>query len=482
MKRIGGPARLTEIACLPTDNGNVDFALSEVLAASRRRREGEIGRKLERGLISGEQAAQELSSLNSLGDNSEPDARLNDFPEPPSDVAFHGLAGDIVRRIEPHTEADPTAILIQTLTALGNMIGRNGHAVADGSRHATNVFAVLVGETSKARKGTSLSHVLRIFDRVDELWRRDCIAHGLSSGEGVIWNVRDPIQKLVRGELENVDPGVTDKRLLIVEGEFANVLKVVQREGNTLSPVLRSVWDSGDLRSMTKHSEARANGAHISIIGHITKEELRRYLTETEQGNGFGNRFLWLAVRRSKCLPEGGRIDNENIDDLIKRLHDAVEFARSAGEVSRNDPARELWAIVYPELSEGKHGLLGAITARAEAQVLRLSMIYALLDQSDKITVEHHRAALALWNYCERSAHWIFATATGDNRADKILARLRVAGRNGLTQTEISERIFNRNLSGHALAEALYILQRSGQARSVKESSGGAPRKRWLAV
>jgi hypothetical protein len=233
---------------------------------------------------------------------------------------------------------------------------------------------------------------------------------------------------------------------------------------------------------MTKHSEARANGAHVSIIGHITKEELRRYLTETEQGNGFGNRFLWLAVRRSKCLPEGGRIHDENINDLVMRLHDAVEFARSAGEITRNDQARELWATVYPQLSEGKPGLLGAITARAEAQVLRLSVIYALLDHSDKINADHHRAALALWNYCERSARWIFDTATGDRRADKILAGLRVAGRNGLTQTEISEGIFNRNVPGQALTDALNVLQRSGRVRCVKEATGGGPRKRWLAA
>jgi hypothetical protein len=69
--------------------------------------------------------------------------------------------------------------------------------------------------------------VLRICDRVDETWCRNCIAHGLSSGEGLIWNVRDPILKTVNGETQVIDEGITDKRLLVVEGEFANVLKVV---------------------------------------------------------------------------------------------------------------------------------------------------------------------------------------------------------------------------------------------------------------
>src|SRR5262249_30174957 len=159
------------------------------------------------------------------------------------------------------------------------------------------------------------------------------------------------------------------------------------------------------------------------------RQELRRLLTETESANGFGNRFLWVAVRRSKCLPEGG--GSPAVDDLVTRLSSEIEFASKAGKVTRTDGARELWARVYPRLSEGKPGLLGAITARAEAQVLRLSNIYALLDCSNQVEVEHLRAALALWRYCEDSARWIFDTGTGNKNADRILAALKVAGAAG---------------------------------------------------
>ena len=425
------------------------------------------------------QETPELNSFNSFVPADEEEV-VDDFPEPPSDIVFYGLAGEILRRIEPHTEADPVALLIQFLIAFANVIGRGAWATADGARHFFNLLAVLVGLSSKARKGTSLSHVLRVFERVDEIWRRNCTVSGLSSGEGLIYAVRDPIVGAKKGKQVVIDSGVSDKRLFVPEGEFANVLKVMAREGNTLSPVIRSAWDNGDLRTLTKNNPARATGAHISIIGHITREELRRHLTETEQGNGFANRFLWLAVKRSKCLPEGGNIESENFNDVVTRLHTAIEFGRNAGEVTRSDEARELWRIVYPELSEGKAGLLGAITARAEAQVLRLSSIYALLDCSTGIRPEHHRAALALWKYCDRSAKWIFGNATGNPHADKILIALRVAGSTGMTQTEINERVFNRNLSSYDLSAALRILNQSGQVKFTKESTGGAPRKRWF--
>jgi hypothetical protein len=489
LERVGGAGRITEIALMPHDDASVEYALNEVLDASRQRKAANIGGELRRGNMSPERAQQELSSLNSFrtsGRNGK-DQVIDDFPEPLDDVAFYGLAGDIVRKIEPHTEASPVALLVQILVAFGSVIGRSAYIVADGARHAMNLFVVLAGETSKSRKGTSWQHVLRLFERAAQEWRQNCIVHGLSSGEGLIWRVRDSISATVKNkktgkyEEEIVDAGVTDKRLCVVEGEFANVLKVMAREGNTLSSVIRNAWDDGNLTSLTKNSPARATGAHLSIIGHITKHESRRLLTETESANGFGNRFLWPAVRRSKCLPEGGSIDKENLNDLVMGLHDAIEFGRNAGEVTRSDEARELWRIVYPELSEGAPGLLGAITARAEAQVLRLSAIYALLDRSTKIEAEHHRAALALWNYCDRSAKWIFSTTTGDNRADRILFALQVAGKTGLTKTKISERVFNRNVSSGALSDALRILQQSGRATFNKETTGGAPRARWFA-
>jgi CHC2-type zinc finger protein len=430
-----------------------------------------------------------MSARDSLNSQFPAFAQFDDYPEPLAPAAFYGLAGEIVRRIEPHTEADPAALLIQFLAAYGSVIGRTAYAMADGAHHYLNIYGVLVGQSSKGRKGTSWNQIARLFALIDEVWRRDKVISGLSSGEGLIWVVRDPIEEKKEikvkgrhtGEYETVviDFGIADKRLLVIEAEFANVLKVMAREGNTLSPVIRSAWDSGNLRTIVKNSPAMATDAHISIIGHITRDELPRLLTQTESANGFANRFLWLAVKRSKYLPEGGAINTIKFNDLLDRLRAAVEFAPDVAEITRDEEARRLWCEVYPDLSDGKPGMAGAVTGRAEAQVLRLSAIYALLDKSRLIRPEHHLAAMAVWKYCEESARWIFGTSTGDRNADKILVALRHAP-NGMTKTEISAEVFNRHASSAEIDEALRLLHGLHMVRYETEATGGAPLQRWF--
>ena len=134
---------------------------------------------------------------------------------------------------------------------------------------------------------------------------------------------------------------------------------------------------------------------------------------KTDMANGLANRFSWLCVRRSKCLPEGGALHTIDFAPTLRRIGECVEFAQNVGTVCRDDQARTVWAEVYPKLSDGRPGLLGAATSRAEAQVMRLATIYALLDKSAVVRPEHLMAALAMWEYAEQSAKYIFGNCAG---------------------------------------------------------------------
>jgi hypothetical protein len=90
-------------------------------------------------------------------------------------AALHGYAGLAVRTIAPHTEAHPASILLQLLAAFGNMVGPGPHCMVDTTRHGLNLFLVLVGDSSKARKGTSWSQIARLLAEVDQPWLSNCV-------------------------------------------------------------------------------------------------------------------------------------------------------------------------------------------------------------------------------------------------------------------------------------------------------------------
>src|SRR6516162_2276107 len=184
-------------------------------------------------------------------------------------AAYHGLAGEVIAALSPQTESDPIALLLQYLVSFGNAVGRKPYYIVEASRHYTNLFAVLVGQTAKSRKGTSAERIRRIFEMVDPNWANWRAQGGMSSGEGVIWAVRDPIFSMKKGHEELSDPGIDDKRLLLDEREFFQALSVHKRDGSILSRIVRDAWDCRRcLASMTKQSPARATEALISIIGH----------------------------------------------------------------------------------------------------------------------------------------------------------------------------------------------------------------------
>jgi hypothetical protein len=417
----------------------------------------------------------------------EPDTYVVSTLDSPSwpilaEEALCGLPGDIVEAIEPHTEADRVAVLSSLLAAFGNAIGRGAYFRVGADLHHLKLNIGLVGDTSKGRKGMSWGYAREFMHATDERWTEERVLHGLSSGEGLIYAVRDRVEgENKKGERVVLDEGVEDKRLLILEPELAGVLKVMSREGNTLSPVIRQAWDDGTLQTLTKNSPMKATEAHVSIIGHITRAELLRHLTETEAANGFANRFVWLLVKRSKILPFGGEWHTVDIAPLVRRFCSALEFGSAPVLITWGDSARDIWREVYGPLSEGELGLFGAVVGRAEAQVMRLAALYAVMGESHEIEREHLLAALALWDYSEKSAQYIFGDATGDPVADQILCALRAAGKDGMTRTEISN-LFKRNKSSERIAQALSLLHSAGRVRRKAHKTGGRQAERWYAA
>ena len=275
---------------------------------------------------------------NSTGGN-------NDWPVLGA-AAYHGLAGEVVNTMAPQTEADPVALLLQFLIYGGNAIGRGPYFQVGKDRHYTNLFGLLVGDTAKARKGLSAGHIRDFYMSAVPEWAGSCIRTGMSSGEGIIHHVRDPVLAMRKGKLQTIDPGVDDKRLLIDEREFQQALTVMQRQGNTLSTVVRDAWDCRQvLETLTKKEPTKATNPFISIGGHITRDELKESLDRTAMANGYANRFLIAFIHRSKELPLGG--NDVDLTGLIERTRAVLDAARGVERVNLTDNAQQLWCEIY---------------------------------------------------------------------------------------------------------------------------------------
>ena len=418
------------------------------------------------------------------------EAERPEWPKPMSEAALHGIAGEFVRMVEPNTEADPAALLIHFLVCFGAYVGRRGsgpHFRIERDKHHANLYAVVVGESSKARKGTALGRVRDVLNRIPD-WKPE--VKGLSTGEGLIHAVRDAREATTtndRGEQVTgiVDAGVSDKRLLVIEPEFARVLKAADRPGNILSTIIRDGWDSGDFRTLTKSEPASATNAHVCIIGHITATELRAELAATETANGFANRFLFVAAKRSKLLPLGADdADEAEVQALGRRLHERIETARTRSRITMTADAEAAWCKVYEALSTNGDGLHGAITGRAEAQTIRLALCYCLLDGADRIDLPHLLAALAVWEYCDATVRYVFGASLGDRIADDLLRRLRKASDAGLTRTDIRDAL-GKHQSTDRISAALTLLRVRRLATCEMAgagSAGGRPTELWRAT
>ena len=274
----------------------------------------------------------------------------------------------------------------------------------------------------------------------------------------------------------------TDRRLLLLSEEFASVLHVLGREKSHLSPLLRCAWDSGDLRTMDRHQPLQATGTHISLVGHITRHELAQHLHRSDAHNGFVNRCLWTCVQRSQCLPEGSSPKPEELSALARELRRIVDWVSNTENkpFCRDQAARDLWIGGYETLSEARPGLYGAATSRAEAQVLRLSAIYAALDCSPVIALSHLQAALAVWDYCSASAALIFHASTGDAVLDRVRRALD-ASPEGLTRKEIRA-LFHGHVSSERIDRALEQLTSQGLATNQSTVGRGRPATRWSGI
>lgn len=405
------------------------------------------------------------------------------------EAAFYGVAGDLVQAVAPFTEADPAALLIQFLVGMGAAFGRGPHFTVSSTRHGTNLFVCHVAPTGDG-KGLGMDIVIDAITRADPTLRENkCISTSHPSGESIPWAVRGPMEKQKpnkkrgAGEPDFIDytePGALDPlhRLLIRYSEFSEYLQVMAREGNSLSPTLRNAFDGSDLSTNGKTNPCNADVHHIGFLAGITATECRELMSPRELANGFANRFLWIIAHSARDIANPPTIQIP--EPIIARLKSAVGFARKERRIDFDEQAAQAWAAVYPLLKHRPENHVGQATSRARVHVRRLALVYAVLDCSPVVTVDHLRAALAVWQFAEESAWYLFGAAIRDDDA-LLIAFIRESGGTA-TRTEVSYQHFQRNKSEEdidAIRDRLLTNGRITITTDRSDGKAGRPAEVW---
>lgn len=407
--------------------------------------------------------------------------------------ALSGLAGEVIEQLAPETEATPAAMLATLLATFGTMCGRNAHVLVGSKPHYPNTFIVVVGGTSRDRKGTSAAAVRPILDAADSSGR-PFLAHrqliGIQSGEALIEAAADsgrPAPPDASDPFGTPHGAVPDQRLLVYEEEYAGrMLTVASRRDSILSAILRSAWDGEPLANRTRREDLRAAHAHIGVVAHVTQDELLLKLPTVDLANGYANRFLHVLSRRDTLHPTPGALSASQVQDLGARLGSAVAFAHSTGEVTRSEEFAEAWDTLYRVVESQPSGgrAYDNLIARATAHLLRLSLLYALLDQSAVLRLSHLRSATAFWDYCDATVAHIWGTTLGKPDLDKLFTTVAAAGPVGLSRTDISS-LFSHNRTKADIDALINQLVAMGLARAESRSSTGTkgrPSKVLIAV
>jgi hypothetical protein len=279
---------------------------------------------------------------------------------------------------------------------------------------------------------------------------------GLGSGEGLISFLKN-----------NED----DPRALVLESEFGRLLISMNRDGSTLSPMIRNAWDNFPLGRYVANPKLSGTiqNHHVGILANVTSTELACHLTNEHAAGGFGNRFLWLAVKRSRLLPLTEPL-GPRVNLYATALADALAFAERGGLIRLTSAAKDWWNDYYRSRPE-RHGLLEALANRDTTQVARLAMLYALLDSTGTVDVPHFQAADALWDYAERSLVYVFGESTGNKTADSLLRMLRTQNR--MSRMEVRQSLNVR--SAPELDATIDHLTKLGLIKEVEVAHRGGP-------
>ncbi len=332
---------------------------------------------------------------------------------------YHGVIGKAALCLCDGFRALPPLVFLSLMVRLSTTIKKGNVVVKNGAQCTELRLNGLIIMRTGGGKGQGESRAKLLIDRADSLSgsyshkRASTFARvhdgGLSTTEGIVNELRDDAE----GKNGEIIKGVSDKRLCVIEEEFANIFTKCRSTNSNLSSTIRKLFDGTSLSPLTKRDRISCTNPHVSILGHITPKEFLEEVSNKDLANGFSNRFLTVLGIPKAVIPFPKELDHEAVDKLSAELLSAVSWCNDAQRTLEMSACfKKLWAIELPRIAElGPPDSVEAnLMTRAPHYALIISGLFAALEKSCVLTEKHLRAALAWIDYWHDSIRYVFDT------------------------------------------------------------------------
>lgn len=383
---------------------------------------------------------------------------------PDVDPAMHtGPLGEITAALDEHTEGSREGVAVSLLAGFSAYLGHGTKVQTGKGLSPLSFWPVLVGITGQGRKGTATGIAVKVIESAFKTWADTNIVPTLpATGLGFIGELADRLDDDLKG-----------RPVMFIEEEMDNFISNAKRD-TRVGTMLRKAWDGSDLRHKTAKEDLKVQNPHVSVIGHAQPKNWGAISGSKDAQGGTYNRFIPIAVTRSKTLPVFGGVDpTEHIREQARRLRGIATWAREVDVVTVSADVAEVFEAKHRPACESLitgNEELAQMCERAMAYLVRLAALYALLDSRDEISVQDFDAALALVKYSVETVAIVLPLAGGDRITTKIMEALE--RHEELTTSELWDAV-GRNVSRREISNALLALPQV-QA-TTRPSTGGRP-------
>jgi hypothetical protein len=329
---------------------------------------------------------------------------------------WKGLFADYRELVAPTTEAPDSYHFASFAVVVGALLGRRVW-VHYANRLYPNIYTVLAGTSGLPRKSTSWSRGRDLVDALQDASDPTAkpsvqVIHGTGSAEGLL-DALDGNSRVV----------------VMVSDEFRTLLGKGKQEGSILVPCLTELFSCRDYRLQTRQKTVVAVEPFMSIVANTTISWLEQSLAENDILGGFAGRFLYVIGEPKGPLPYPPKPDKARFDSLVKSLNEcrafADEVAKSGGELVPSNEAKATFAEYYRQ--HRRHcedeNLQTTLLRRLPDYCWKLALLYASLDKSRVIDVDHITPAIEAVQFFEGCTQRIFATF-GESKTLRLERRL----------------------------------------------------------